>query len=182
MLLCPGFLLFHIFDRQKSCFGAKTVPRNICIMLKNKEDDMKFSEWSYTRPDYPEVKKKMNDCKSRMKNAISYQTFRDAWLDVKKEIEYMVFQEEIIYIRHLCGIDYQYSLEEVEIQNKEEPALYALRDECNEIAAGSPYRSELEREFGKQIFAHIDQHKAAGNSNSVRLQSEEAALVMQYRK
>lgn len=117
-----------------------------------------------------------------MKNAIFYQTFRDAWLDVKEEIEYMVFQEEIIYIRHLCGIDYQYSLEEVAIQNKEEPALYALRDECNEIAAGSPYRSELEREFGKQIFAHIDQHKAAGNSNSMRLQSEEAALVMQYRK
>lgn len=94
----------------------------------------------------------------------------------------MIFQEEIIYIRHLCGIDYQYSLEEVEIQNREEPSVYALRDECNRIAAASGYRHELEQEFGKQIFANIDQHSAAESSDSMRLQSEEAALKMQYRQ
>lgn len=143
---------------------------------------MKFSAWNYTRPDYSEVKKKINHYKDKMQNATSYQMFRDAWLDVKKEIEYMEFQGEIIYIRHLCGIDYQYSLEEVEIQNKEEPPVYALRDECNRIAAASGYRYELEREFGKQVFANIDQHRAAENSDSMRLQSEESALKMQYRK
>ena len=143
---------------------------------------MKFSEWDYVRPDYPEVKKRINDCKSRMQRAASYQAFRDAWLDVKKEIEYMVYQEEIIYIRHLCGIDYQYSLEEVEIQNREEPLVYALRDECDRIAEASGYHCELEREFGKQIFAQIDQHRASENSDSLRLQSEESALKMQYRK
>ena len=97
-------------------------------MTKGEKVNMKFSEWSYTRPDYSEIKKKINNCKSKMQNAFSYQMFRDAWLDVKKEIEYMVFQEEIIYIRHLCGIDYQFSLEEVEIQNREEPPVYALCD------------------------------------------------------
>lgn len=71
---------------------------------------MKFLELGYTRPDYSAVKDKMNDCKNKMQRAMSYQMFRDAWLDVKKEMEYMVYQEEIIYIRHLCGIDYQYSL------------------------------------------------------------------------
>ncbi len=143
---------------------------------------MKFSEWSYTRPDYSAVKKKISDCKSKMQNAGSYQMFRDAWMDVKKEIEYMVYQEEIIYIRHLCGIDYQYSLGEVEIQNREEPSVYALRDECNRIAAASGYRRELEREFGNRIFAHLDQHRAAESSDSIRLQSEESALKLQYRK
>lgn len=54
--------------------------------------------------------------------------FRDAWLDIKNETEYLEFQEQIIYIRHLCCIDYHYSLEEVEIQNREEPPIYALRD------------------------------------------------------
>ena len=151
-------------------------------MTKGEKVNMKFSEWSYTRPDYSEIKKKINNCKSKMQNAFSYQMFRDAWLDVKKEIEYMVFQEEIIYIRHLCGIDYQFSLEEVEIQNREEPPVYALCDECNGIAAASGYRRELEQEFGKQIFAHIDQHRAAENSDSMRLQSEESALKLQYRK
>ncbi len=143
---------------------------------------MKFSEWSYRRPDYSEIKIKINECKNKMQKAMSYQMFRDAWLDVKKEIECMVYQEEIIYIRHLCGIDYQYSLEEVEIQNREEPPVYALRDECDRIAAASGYCNELEREFGKQIFAHIDQHRAVENSDSLGLQMEESALKMQYRK
>lgn len=143
---------------------------------------MKFSAWCYTRPDYSEVKKRINDCKNNMQNAVSYQAFRSVWLDVKKEIEYMVYQEEIIYIRHLCGIDYQYSLEEVEIQNREDPPVYALRDECDRIAVASVYRHELEQEFGKQIFAHIDPHRAVENSDSLRLQSEEAVLKMQYRK
>ena len=143
---------------------------------------MKFSEWGYTRPDYSEIKIKINDCKNKMQKAASYQMFRDSWLDVKKEIEYMVFQEEIIYIRYLCGIDYPYSLEEVEIQDREEPPVYALRDECDRIAAASGYCNELEQEFGKQIFVHIDQHRAVGNPNSLRLQSEESALKTQYRK
>lgn len=124
---------------------------------------MKFSEWRYTRPDYTAVKEKMNDCKSRMQKAVSYQIFRDAWLDMKKEVEYMVYQEEIIYIRHLCGIDYQYSLGEVEIQNREELPVYALRDECNMIAAASEYRKELEQEFGKQIFECIAPHGTTKN-------------------
>ncbi len=143
---------------------------------------MKFSTWEYVRPDYAAVKKKINDCKNKMQNAASYPFFRDAWLDVKKEIDYLIYQEEIIYIRHLCGIDYQYSLQEVEIQNREEPEVYALCDECNMIAAASGYRDELEREFGKQIFANINQHSAAQNPDSMRLQSEESALKMQYRK
>lgn len=143
---------------------------------------MKFSEWSYTRPDYAKVKKKIEDCRNRMQNASSCQMFRDAWLEVKRELEYMEFQEEIIYIRHLCGIDYQYSLGEVEIHYKEEPPLYALRDECDRIAAASEYRNELEQEFGKQIFAHIAQHRAMENSDSLKLQSEESALKMQYRQ
>ena len=143
--------------------------------------DMKFSEWNYARPDYPKVRKNLNDCKTKMLNAVSYPMFRDAWLDSKKEIDRMLYQEEIIYIRHLCGIDYEQGLEEIEIQNREEPSVYALRDECNGMAAASGYRKELEREFGKQIFAQTDRHKMLQNPESMRLQSEESALKMQYR-
>lgn len=143
---------------------------------------MKFSEWSYTRPDYAETAKKVSTCKDRMQRADSYQMFRDAWLDMKREIEYLEYQEEIIYIRHLCGIDYSYSLEEVEIQNREEPPIYALRDACNMIAAVSPYRQKLEQEFGKQAFAHITRTKVTENPDSVKLQSEESELKLQYRK
>ena len=32
------------------------------------------------------------------------------------------------------------------------------------------------KEFGKRIFEHIDQHRAAENADSIRLQPEEAAI------
>ncbi|MDE5801800.1 MAG: hypothetical protein K2I22_02655 [Lachnospiraceae bacterium] len=38
---------------------------------------MKFSEWGYTRPDYSEVKKKINSCKNKMQSALSYQMLRN---------------------------------------------------------------------------------------------------------
>lgn len=145
-------------------------------------EDAAFSTWEYVRPDYVKVKKKLDDCKNKMQNAASYQMFRSAWLDVKKEIEHMLYQEEVIYIRHLCGIDYEYGLKEVEMQNREEPALYALRDECNRMAALSHYHDELEREFGKQIFANVARHRKEENSDSIRLRSEESELKLQYRK
>lgn len=141
-----------------------------------------FSTWKYVRPDYVEVKKALNDSKNKMQNAASYQTFRNAWLDGKKEIDRMLYQEEIIYIRHLCGIDYEFGLHEIEIQNREEPALFALRDECSRMAALSQYHDELEQEFGKQIFANADHHRNVENSDSIRLRMEEAELKLQYRK
>ena len=135
--------------------------KNIAERL-TKEVDMKFSEWSYTRPDYAETAKKVSACKDRMQRADSYQMFRDAWLDMKKEIEYLEYQEEIIYIRHLCGIDYSYSLEEVEIQSREEPPIYALRDACNMLAAVSPYRQKLEQEFGFCAYRSDQGHREPG--------------------
>lgn len=150
--------------------------------MAGKTVGMKFSEWSYTRPDYPEVRNKINSYKSKMQNASSYQMFRDAWLNVKKEMEYMEFQEEIVYIRHLCVIDYEYSLKEVEIQNKEDSELYALCDECNVIAAMSEYRHELEQEFGNRIFKNTNTHLNTADNNSMRLRSKELELKLQYRK
>lgn len=107
---------------------------------------MKFSEWSYTRPDYSEIKTRICDCKNGMEKAMSYQVFRDAWLDVKKEIDYMEFQEETIYIRHLCGMDYQYGSEEVEIHYREDPSVYKLCDECDRIAVTFGYCNGRKRE------------------------------------
>ena len=51
--------------------------------------------------------------KQRILDSSSYEDIRNAWLDMKREIDDMEYQEEIIYIRHLCGIDYEESLEEV---------------------------------------------------------------------
>ena len=116
---------------------------------------MNFSEWPYKRPDYAAIKVRLNELKKRIQDASSYEELRSAWLEVKSEIEYMEYHEEIVYIRHLCGIDYEASVKEVEIQNVEEPEVYALRDECNLLVKNSCYANMLENEFGKQIFAHL---------------------------
>ncbi len=150
--------------------------------MSDKAIGMKFSDWSYTRPDYAKIRNKIISYRNEMQNATSYLMLRDAWLNVKKEMEYMGFQEQIIYIRHLCGIDYEYSLKEVEMQNREDPELFALCDECNAIAAASEYCHELEKEFGNQIFVDTNTHLNVADSNSMRLLSKELELKLQYRK
>ncbi len=143
---------------------------------------MKFSQWIYERPDYVSLKNRLWDLKKRMEDATSCEELRSAWLEVKSEIEYMEYHEEIVYIRHLCGIDYEESVKEVEIQNIQEPEVYALRDECNMLAKNSCYAAMLENEFGKQIFAQVKGHSAGNEADCLKLQSEELQLKMQYRR
>ena len=143
---------------------------------------MKFSGWPYERPNYAAIKVRLKGLKERIQNASSYEELRSAWLEVKSEIEYMEYHEEIVYIRHLCGIDHEASLKEVEIQNVEEPEVYAHRDECNLLVKNSGYATMLENEFGKQIFAQVKDHSAANDEDSLKLQSEELQLKMQYRR
>lgn len=141
-----------------------------------------FSQWIYERPDYVAVKKRLKELKQRIQEASSYEEMRRAWLDTKSEIEYMDYQDEIVYVQHLCGIDYEESLKEVERQNVEEPEVYALRDECSLLVKNSRYAGMLENEFGKQIFAQVRGHSAANEADSLKLQSEELQLKMQYRQ
>ncbi len=143
---------------------------------------MKFSQWKYERPDYVSLKNRLNELKKHIQEASSYEALRSAWLEAKSAIEFMEYHEEIVYIRHLCGIDYEAGLKEVEIQNVEEPEVYALRDECNLLAKKSCYATMLENEFGKQIFAQVKGHSDANEADSLKLQSEELQLKMQYRR
>ena len=138
---------------------------------------MRFSEWVYRRPDYLTIKNHLQDHKKRMQNASSYEEFRSVWLDAKAEVEYMEYQEEIIYIRHLCGIDCEKALKEVELQNLEEPEVYSLRDECGIVAKNSQYREDLEKEFGEIVFQHLDNHKEGMNPDSLKLKSKELQLT-----
>ena len=71
---------------------------------------MPFSQWTYERPNYESLKNRLKELKERIQDASSYEELRSAWLEVKCEIEYMDYQDEIVYIRHLCGIDYEESV------------------------------------------------------------------------
>ena len=143
---------------------------------------MRFSQWVYERPDYTELKKQLNGLKTRIRDAASYEELREAWLAVKAECEYMEFQEEIAYVRHLCGMDYENSTEEVKIQNMEDPEVYALRDECNLLAKHSCFASGLENEFGSMIFAQIKEKTTVNEADSLKLQTEESRLKTEYRR
>ena len=143
---------------------------------------MTFSQWTYERPDYASLKNRLLGLKKQMQDAASYEDLRSAWLEVKSAIEYMEYQEEIVYVQHLCGIDYEASLKEVEIQNVEEPEIYALRDECNLLAKNSGYATMFENEFGRQVFAQVKSHSVANEADSLKLQFEELQLKMQYRR
>lgn len=143
---------------------------------------MKFSQWTYERPDYASVKERLREIQTRIQNADSYEALRDPWLEAKSQFESMEYQEMIAYIRYLCGIDYERTLQEVKIQSAEDPEVYALRDGCNLLARNSAFAAMLEQAFGKQVFAQVKDRPSANETESLQLQSAELQLKMQYRR
>lgn len=143
---------------------------------------MKFSQRIYERPDYEDIKKNLNIYRSRLLNASSYEEIRSVWLNMKKELEQMEYKEQIIYIRYLSGIDFAESMKEVELQNLNDPEIYAVRDECDLIVRNSIYAEDIEKEFGDMIFQKAGSIKPVKDSESLRLKSKELQLKMQFKK
>lgn len=136
----------------------------------------------YERPDYAAIAKRLGALNEQILAAASFEPLHAAWLAAKAEIEAMEYREEIVYVRHLCGLDYENSTEEVLLQSREDPAIYALRDRCNRNAMQSAFAPALSRLYGAQVFASLDEAIDRDSSDTLRLQTEESVLKTEYRR
>ena len=140
----------------------------------------KFTNIPYIRPDYESIKKRMSERKAQIEKAASYQELRDHWLSVKHEIEDMEYMEQMAHIPHLCGIDVQKNGQEMAIQNKEDPIIYSLRDNCDQLVASSVYADKIREEFGEACMKRVDSQRVTA-PEAASLQSKEYTLRTKYR-
>ncbi|QHQ62984.1 hypothetical protein Ana3638_21175 [Anaerocolumna sedimenticola] len=140
----------------------------------------KFSEFSYTRPDYKQVKENLLKYRYKILNATSYEDIRQSWLSMKEVMQYLEYIEEIAFIRYLCGMSDEFYKEEVRIQNIEDPQIVVLQNECDKLLLNSSYIDHFRLEFGDKIVNHLSNNVMLSNTQTVSLQAEESQLRSEY--
>jgi M3 family oligoendopeptidase len=117
---------------------------------------MKFSEYVYERPNIDEVKKKFVSLLADFEKAQSFeaQSIIIAQIDdLREEVDAM---QNLCYIRHTIDTTNKFYEDEIEFFNTRYPELNEQLTTYYEQLRKSPYRVDLERVWGRQLFTLAD--------------------------
>ena len=145
-------------------------------------NDYKFSTLEYKRPDLEARREKLAGWKDTVEHAQSYDALRALMLEIDRETCELATQYSIAHIRHT--LDTRDEFYEAEIQYLQDtlPTLSGDEVALSEAIAASPFRADIEREFGKQYFVSMDLQKKLYCEANVPLRQQESRLTNEYQK
>ncbi|MFD2614301.1 M3 family oligoendopeptidase [Paenibacillus gansuensis] len=113
---------------------------------------MKFQDFVYERIDFPEVEEKFNGLLARFAAAPSFHVQDEIMKEInalRSEVESMA---EIVQIRHSVDTNDEFYKAEQDFVDETDPHYQGLITKYYEALVNSPFRSELEAKWGKQLF------------------------------
>ena len=139
-------------------------------------ENFKFSTLEYQRPDLEARRAKLAEWKDAVEHAESYEALRALMLEIDRENGELSTQYSIAHIRHT--LDTRDAFYEAEIAYLQEtlPTLGGAEIALDEAIAASPFRPEIEREFGKQYFVSMDLQKKLFCEENIPLRQQESAI------
>ena len=143
---------------------------------------MKFSEFPYQRPDYEQLMSRISELTRQFQSA---QTAGEQ-LAILKQLEQLRIElrtsVQIATIRYTVDTrDAFYSAEE-EYNEQMAPVVDEKLQEFNKALVASPFRKELEAEYGSLLFRNIELALKAFSPALIPLIQQENLLVQQYQK
>ena len=145
-------------------------------------EDFKFSTLEYRRPDLDQLKKQLAEWKAAVENAGSYEELRSIFLQRDRAHRKLNTQCTLAYVRNTLDTRDEFYEKEVEYLDEAGPLLEQADVAFNEAVAGSRFRPELEKEFGKQLFVGIDLQKKLFCEENIPLRQRESRLTNEYQK
>ena len=145
-------------------------------------EDFKFSTLEYRRPDFDQLKKQLAEWKAAVENAGSYEELRAIFLQRDRAHRELNTQCTLAYVRNTLDTRDEFYEKEVEYLDEAGPLLEQADVAFNEAVAGSRFRPELEKEFGKQLFVGIDLQKKLFCEENIPLRQRESRLTNEYQK
>ena len=143
---------------------------------------MKFSEMPYTRPDLEALKAKAADVVAKLTNAETAQAQIDAFYEFEKASKTAQTQGSIAYIRHTINTKDEFYAAEQDWMDEVMPQLEELNQQVNLALLQSPFRKELEAEFGSLLFTNLEIAVRSFKPELMELMMEENKLSSQYQK
>ena len=122
-------------------------------------DNFRFSTLEYKRPDLDAYRAKLKDWKAAIEHAESYEALRTLLLEMDRENCELSTQYSIANIRHTLNTRDEFYETEVAYLDDTLPTLGGEEVALSEAIASSPFRPDIEKEFGKQYFVSIDLQK-----------------------
>ena len=132
---------------------------------------MKFGELPYERIDKEEISKTVKGFTKRLKEASSFEEVKNVFEEFDVYDRHIDTNFTIAYIRHDIDTNDKFYEAEIDYWNETMPALEAEWQEWKDALLESPFRKELEKEFGDIIFvnAELDKKFPQNTENSLHL-------------
>ena len=145
-------------------------------------DNFRFSTLEYKRPDLEAHRAKLKDWKAAIEHAESYEALRTLLLEMDRENCELSTQYSIANIRHTLNTRDEFYETEVAYLDDTLPTLGGEEVALSEAIASSPFRPDIEKEFGKQYFVSMDLQKKLFCEANIPLRQQESRLTNEYQK
>ena len=145
-------------------------------------ENFKFSTLEYKRPDLETRSQRLTQWKAAVQQAESYEALRGLLFEIDRENCRLLTMYSVAHIRHTLDTRDEFYETEIAYLQDTLPTLGAAEVALSEAIAASPFRSDIEQEFGKQYFVSMDVQKKLYCEANVPLRQQESRLTNEYQK
>ena len=143
---------------------------------------MKFSEMTYTRPDIESLKKAAQNAAEALAKAASAEEQIAIYRAFEKESNTVETMATLAYIRHTINTKDEFYEKEQDWLDEIMPELEELNQMVSHAILASPFRAELEAEFGSVLFTNMEIAVRSFKPELMPLMAEENRLSSEYQK
>ena len=145
-------------------------------------DHFKFSTLPYKRPDLEAHRAKLAAWKSAVEHAESYEALRGLIFEIDRANCELSTQFSTAHIRHTLDTRDEFYEAEINYLQDTLPTLSGDEVALSGAIAASPFRADIEKEFGKQYFVSMDLQKKLFCEANIPLRQQESRLTNEYQK
>ncbi len=142
----------------------------------------KFSELVYTRPDIAAIADSIRAYTAALASAKSFEETRDLFLSHTAKMSEFFTMNTIASVRNSVDTRDAFYEAEIEYLDSEAPKLDLIMRESGEALLASPFRAEMEQEFGTLYFKNMDIQKQFADERIVDDRVQESKLCQRYSK
>ena len=142
----------------------------------------KFAELQYVRPDMEKIFARVSGDIAVLKEAKSYEEFRNAYMDYVEADTELETSKTVAYVRNTINLLDEFYEAEMVYFNSQMPKYEILKKEMGEVIVASPFKAEMEKEFGAILIQNMEAQKQLSDESIVDDQVKEAELVSRFMK
>lgn len=145
-------------------------------------ENFKFKDLKYIRPDFDKVKAEFSSLTEKMKNATSYEDAKKIYREFEAVSSDVQDAYTIVMIRHTVDTRDKFYDDENEYFSAVSPEISPYIVEFYNALYDGKFRNDFEGEFGAQMMRSIELERKFFTEKNIPLQQQEAKLCNEYEK